>query len=120
MSRSAFPSSRPAPPGAARPTPSSSPRMAYEPWRDEPVDAARVERPRYRPPVGIPSRETGGARARFFSVALHLLLLAVIVSPWAVPRVLEEIETGAGGPGPAGGGGGGSRGTGGRPDLDAR
>ncbi|MGZ8469581.1 MAG: hypothetical protein ACXW61_08700 [Gemmatirosa sp.] len=93
--------------------------MAQEPWRDEPVDAAQVERPRYRPPIGIPSRIGGGRRVTVVSVALHLLVVLLILAPWAGSAVLEEIE-GAGGPGPAGGGGGGTMGTGGRRGLGVR
>ncbi|GLC27608.1 hypothetical protein [Roseisolibacter agri] len=97
--------------------------MAHEPWRDEPVDAAQdavhVERPRYRPPIGIPSRVGSSRRVTVVSVALHLLVVLLIISPWAAPAVLREIE-GAGGPGPAGGGGGGTMGTGGRQGMGVR
>jgi hypothetical protein len=93
--------------------------MAHEPWRDEPVDAARAERPRYRPPIGIPSRTGGGRRSTVLAVALHLLVVLLVIAPWAAPAVLDEIE-GAGGPGPAGGGGGGTLGTGGRRGLGVR
>ncbi|MDF1501957.1 hypothetical protein [Roseisolibacter sp. H3M3-2] len=86
--------------------------MAHEPWRDDTVDAARPERPRLRPPVGIPSRVGSSRRSTIAAVALHLLVVMLIVTPWAAPRVLDEIE-GARGAGPAGGGGGGTLGTGG-------
>ncbi|HZF67835.1 MAG TPA: hypothetical protein VEZ47_07350, partial [Gemmatirosa sp.] len=92
--------------------------MTYEPWRGDspalptpPFDAP-VERPRYRPPVGIPTRGDKAWRSTVVSVLLHLLVIALILTPFAAPRVLREIE-GAGGEGPAGGGGGGTRGTGG-------
>jgi protein TonB len=93
--------------------------MAHEPWRDEPVDAAQVERPRLRPPIGIPSRVGSSRRVTIVSIALHLLVVMLILAPWAGSAVLEEIE-GAGGPGPAGGGGGGTMGTGGRRGLGVR
>ena len=93
--------------------------MVNEPWRDAPAPGAQVERPRLRPPSGIPSREGRSVRSTVASVALHLFVLLLIISPWAAPAVLDEIE-GAGGEGPAGGGGGGTRGTGGRLGLGVR
>lgn len=93
--------------------------MSHEPWRDEPVDAAQVVRPRYRPPIGIPSPTGRSWRGTAISVVLHLLVVLAIVSPWAFPTVLQEIQ-GGGGPGPAGGGGGGTGGTGGDRGLGVR
>ncbi len=79
---------------------------------DAPAPAPRRERPRYRPPIGIPvsrSRRTLGA---IVSVLLHLLVIFLLIVPFTSPELLSEV-LGAGGPGPAGGGGGGNRGTGG-------
>ena len=70
------------------------------------------ERPRYRPPVGMPlsrpPRWTGVAAA-----LLHGLLLLLLISPALVAVSIPDAAQGAGGPGPAGGGGGGRRGSGG-------
>jgi protein TonB len=47
------------------------------------------------------------------SLAFHVLLIALLVTPLAVRNAIVERDQGAGGLGPAGGGGGGHRGTGG-------
>lgn len=47
------------------------------------------------------------------SVLLHVLIVMLLVTPFAVHHAIIEREQGAGGPGPAGGGGGGHGGTGG-------
>jgi hypothetical protein len=46
------------------------------------------------------------------SVALHVLVIALILAPLVAPAVIRQA-TGRGDAGPAGGGGGGQRGTGG-------
>src|SRR5690606_12296386 len=70
------------------------------------------ERPRYRPPVGMPlsrpPRWTGVA-----ATLLHGLLLLLLIAPALVAVSIPDAAQGAGGPGPAGGGGGGRRGSGG-------
>lgn len=90
---------------------------APEPWRpDAPLApdraAALPERPRLRPPVGIPTPPVRRLPSTLLAVALHALVLLVLLTPFVAPAVLREI-TGAGGESPAGGGGGGTRGTGG-------
>ena len=54
----------------------------------------------------------GGTRrwAGAISVALHVLLLALMIVPLLIVHDAEDATSGAGGLGPAGGGGGGSRG----------
>ncbi|MFL5578764.1 MAG: hypothetical protein ACJ8AO_00180 [Gemmatimonadaceae bacterium] len=86
--------------------------MQPEPWEASPTPP---ERPQYRPPSGIPVREEGGWRGAIASIAFHALIIFLLTSPFTVPKTLELIEQGAGGPGPAGGGGGGTRGSGGVP-----
>jgi hypothetical protein len=68
-----------------------------------------VARPPYRPPVGVPARRDS-RWAGAISVALHLLLLALMIVPLLIVHDAEDATRGAGGFGPAGGGGGGSRG----------
>ncbi len=70
------------------------------------------ERPRYRPPIGIPLSRAHRARSFVLSVLAHVLIIALFIFPFASPALVREV-LGAGGPGPAGGGGGGNRGTGG-------
>jgi hypothetical protein len=92
--------------------------MSYptpEPWRSEPpaADASiAAERPRLRPPIGIPTPPARRLPSTLLSVALHALVLLILLAPFAGPAILREI-TGAGGEEAAGGGGGGTRGTGG-------
>ncbi len=98
---------------------------APEPWRPDasafgdaapghPAESAAParERPRLRPPVGIPTPPQRRLPSTLLAVAIHVLVLIVILTPIVGPSVLREI-TGAGAEGPEGGGGGGSRGTGG-------
>ena len=81
-----------------------------EPWRPA-SETPRPERPRYRPPVGMPTRERRSLAGAVVSVVLHALVVLLLVAPFAAPAVLREIE-GAGGEGASGGGGGGTQGTG--------
>jgi len=89
-----------------------------EPWRPDAslapdgAAAALPERPRLRPPVGIPTPPSRTLPSTLLAVAVHALVLLLILTPFVAPVVLREI-TGAGGESPAGGGGGGTRGTGG-------
>lgn len=46
------------------------------------------------------------------SVLMHVLVILLLIVPFASPELVREMM-GAGGPGPAGGGGGGNKGTGG-------
>ena len=66
----------------------------------------------YRAPVGLPGRRQDWRGSSVFSVAFHVILLVLLLSPLAVVSDVFEIPQGAGGPGPVGGGGGGTRGTG--------
>ncbi|GJG88337.1 hypothetical protein tb265_35180 [Gemmatimonadetes bacterium T265] len=70
------------------------------------------DRPKLRPPIGIPVPQTSRLRSTLASVALHAAVIALLVVPFALPSVVREI-TGIGGPTPAGGGGGGLHGSGG-------
>lgn len=71
--------------------------------------------PRYRVPIGLPSRGQESRRlGAVVSVLLHALIIGLLIIPLMMPgSVIERMQQGAGGAGPAGGGGGGSRGSGG-------
>ena len=75
------------------------------------------ERPKYRPPIGIPVARQRRVRSFLVAVALHVLVVLLLVVPFTSPELIREV-LGAGGPGPAGGGGGGNRGTGGLPKTE--
>lgn len=75
------------------------------------------ERPRYRPPIGIPLSRSRRVVSFVVSVALHLLVIFLLIVPFTSPELMSEI-LGAGGAGPAGGGGGGNGGTGGQPKTE--
>lgn len=70
------------------------------------------ERPRYRPPIGIPLARDRRTQSFIISVLAHVLVILLLIVPFTSPELMQEV-LGAGGPGPAGGGGGGNRGTGG-------
>lgn len=71
-------------------------------------------RPRYRVPVGIPTRDEGRRAGAVVSILIHAAIIGLLIVPFFMPgSVIQRMQQGAGGPGPAGGGGGGSRGTGG-------
>jgi protein TonB len=78
-------------------------------------DPPVVDRPRYRAPVGLPTRGEENRRVgAVVSVVLHALIIGLLIVPFLMPgSVIARMEQGAGGAGPAGGGGGGSRGSGG-------
>jgi hypothetical protein len=71
--------------------------------------------PRYRVPIGLPSRGQESRRMGVVvSVLLHALIIGLLIVPLLMPSsVIERLQQGAGGAGPAGGGGGGTRGSGG-------
>ena len=75
-------------------------------------DRESRERPRYRPPVGIPLPRQSSVGGTLGSFLVHLLIILLLIGPWWVTTKLEQ-KMGGGGPGPAGGGGGGNNGTGG-------
>jgi protein TonB len=81
---------------------------------DDSVTADFPQRRPYRPPIGIPVPEEGRFSG-LISLALHILIIALILAPpfMFTAQRLNVTNEGAGGPGPAGGGGGGNRGTGG-------
>ncbi len=70
---------------------------------------ARRHLPALAMPEGDDDRRVGAAA----SIALHVLIVLLLVTPIAAGHEIVERPQGAGGPGPAGGGGGGRRGTGG-------
>lgn len=70
------------------------------------------ERPRYRPPTGIPLPKQSSVGGTLGSFLVHLLIILLLIGPWWATKVIEQ-KMGGGGPGPAGGGGGGNGGTGG-------
>jgi len=72
---------------------------------------------RYRPPLGIPSRQRRGVGGLVASVLLHALLILLVIVPFSHPELVRAV-LGAGGAGPAGGGGGGNRGSGGKPKTE--
>lgn len=97
----------------ARPLPflermSASPR----PSSDVPVRSVFVQR-RPLPALGMPRAREDRRAGALLSLALHLLVVLLLVTPFAVHHAIVERAQGAGGAGPAGGGGGGHGGTGG-------
>lgn len=66
----------------------------------------------YRVPLGMPKGRDDWRIGSLMSVFVHLAIIILLFSPFALMGEIEELEQGAGGPGPAGGGGGGNRGTG--------
>lgn len=78
-------------------------------------DPPAVGPPRYRVPIGLPTRGQESRRMGVVvSVLLHALIISLLIAPFLMPgSVIERMQQGAGGAGPAGGGGGGSRGSGG-------
>jgi len=81
------------------------------------ADLPPPERPRYRPPIGVPLPKQRRVASLVLSIAVHVLLLLLLIVPFTKPDLVREM-LGAGGIGPAGGGGGGSRGTGGAPKTE--
>ena len=73
---------------------------------------ARKKRRPYRAPVGLPPQREDWRGSSVFSIAFHIAVVVLLLSPLAVASNVFELPQGAGGPGPAGGGGGGTRGTG--------
>ncbi len=82
------------------------------PSRPDTDDLPPPERPRYRPPVGVPVGNQRRIRSLLISIGIHLLIILLLIVPFTSPEMIREV-LGAGGRGPAGGGGGGNRGTGG-------
>src|SRR6476661_4243012 len=106
---------------SARPRPRFRPDLVSEPWSRDPFDersdaappGEAPERPRYRPPIGIPVPKQSTLASTLLSIGLHVLVILLLITPLVLSNLpLDEVE-GAGGAGPAGGGGGGRRGMGG-------
>src|SRR4051794_23433243 len=78
-------------------------------------DPPAVGPPRYRVPIGLPTRGQESRRMGVVvSIVLHAMIIGLLIVPFLLPAsVIDRMQQGAGGGGPAGGGGGGSRGTGG-------
>ena len=81
--------------------------------------AASVQRRRL-PAVGLPRGREDRRAGALLSLLLHVLIVFLLVTPFAVHHEIVEREQGAGGPGPAGGGGGGQGGTGGAREVTER
>ena len=71
------------------------------------------QRPRYRPPIGVPLAKQKRGRSLLIAILLHVAIIALLIVPFTSPELMREV-LGAGGFGPAGGGGGGNKGTGGQ------
>lgn len=77
--------------------------------------AIKQRRP-YRVPTGLPKPRENWRLGTFVSLLIHVGVLLLLITPFAMSDELQRIAEGAGGPGPAGGGGGGNRGSGGVPE----
>lgn len=80
---------------------------------DLPPPDAAPQRPRYRPPIGIPVAKQKRTGSLLLAIFLHVAIIALLIVPFTSPELISEV-LGAGGLGPAGGGGGGNKGTGGQ------
>jgi protein TonB len=76
-----------------------------------PASPLKKRRP-YRVPVGLPGKPQDWRRSSAISIAFHVIIVLLVISPFAVTTDVFEVPQGAGGPGPAGGGGGGTLGSG--------
>lgn len=85
------------------------------PERSHTHDPPISDLPRYRAPIGLPSRGRENRRMGVLvSVLLHAVIIGLLIVPFLMPgSVIDRMVQGAGGAGQAGGGGGGSRGSGG-------
>ena len=83
---------------------------------------ADKEKPAYRPPLGIPTRDPKSARPTIAAALLHALIVALILMPplLSAREALDVRNKAAGGRGPAGGGGGGTMGAGALRDVRER
>lgn len=78
-----------------------------------PAPGSTFRRRRPLPALALPRGREDRRAGVALSVLLHVLVIVLLVTPFAVHNAIVEREQGAGGPGPAGGGGGGHGGTGG-------
>lgn len=76
--------------------------------------SSAFKRQRELPALSLPRGREDRRASAALSIAVHVLLIVLLVTPFAVHDAIVERASGAGGPGPAGGGGGGRRGTGGQ------
>lgn len=85
------------------------------PYSVEPTTApsSSFVRRRELPALGLPPAREDRRVSAVLSVLLHVLIVMLLVTPFAVHHAIVEVAQGAGGAGPAGGGGGGHGGTGG-------
>jgi hypothetical protein len=77
------------------------------------VKAAVFVRRRALPATGLPRAREDRRAGALLSILLHVLVVFLLVTPFALHHEIVERAQGAGGSGPAGGGGGGHGGTGG-------
>ena len=77
-----------------------------------PFNRETREKPKYRPPVGMPLPRDSRTAGTIGSFLVHLLIILLLIGPWWAKNAIEQ-KMGGGGPGPAGGGGGGNNGSGG-------
>jgi hypothetical protein len=77
-------------------------------------------RRRELPALSLPRAREDRRASALLSLLLHVAIVMLLVTPFAIHHAIIEQEQGAGGPGPAGGGGGGHGGTGGVADQSER
>jgi hypothetical protein len=77
-------------------------------------------RRRELPALSLPRAREDRRASALLSLLLHVAVVMLLVTPFAIHHAIIEQEQGAGGPGPAGGGGGGHGGTGGIADQSER
>lgn len=82
--------------------------------------ASSFARRRDLPALSLPHGREDRRTSALLAVALHVLIVMLLVTPFALHHPIVEEQQGAGGPGPAGGGGGGHGGTGGVTDERER
>lgn len=70
------------------------------------------------PALGLPRAREDRRAGALLSVVLHVSIVLLLITPFAVHHDLVELQVGGGGPGPAGGGGGGHGGTGGAQESE--
>ena len=74
-----------------------------------------LPRRRSLPAVTLPRGREDRRASALASLLVHVLIVMLLITPFAVHHAIIEQPQGAGGPGPAGGGGGGHGGNGGAP-----
>ena len=84
------------------------------------VPSSSFVRRRALPATSLPHAREDRRLSAALSLLLHIAIVMLLITPFAVHHAITELEQGAGGPGPAGGGGGGHGGTGGVQDTRER